>query len=109
MFCRQWNWTFGGGSVVPRTLKVFNDTHLSDPIEMTWQLRLGDRPAAGEQKVYQLAPGQHEEVQISVAVPQVSQRTWSGDELVMIHDFLPSMRLISRSKSEMYSASCRWR
>ena len=75
VFCRQWNWTFGGGSVVPRTLKVFNDTHLSDPIEMAWQLRLGDQPVAGEQKVYRLAPGQHEEVQISVAVPQVSQRT----------------------------------
>lgn len=25
------------------------------------------------------------------------------------HGFLPSMRLISRSKSEMYSTSCRWR
>lgn len=75
VFCRQWNWTFGGGSVVPRTLKVFNDTHLTDPIEMAWQLRLADQPVAGEQKVYHLAPGQHEEVQISVAVPQVSQRT----------------------------------
>ena len=42
---------------------------------MTWQLHLGDRPVAGEQKVYRLAPGQHEEVQISVAVPRVSQRT----------------------------------
>ena len=31
LFCRQWNWTFGGGSDVPRTLKLFNDTRLRRP------------------------------------------------------------------------------
>ena len=39
----------------------------------------------------------------------IFHRGFTDDELVKIHDFLPSMRLISRSKSEMYSASCRWR
>ena len=41
VLCRQWNWTFGGGSTVRRTLKVFNDTRYSDPIEMGWELAPG--------------------------------------------------------------------
>ena len=75
VLCRQWNWTFGGGSTVARTLKVFNDTHYSDPIEMAWELRLEDKPVAGQKRTFQLGPGQHEEVQISCAVPPVSKRT----------------------------------
>jgi beta-galactosidase len=75
VFCRQWNWTFGGGSTVARTLKVFNDTHYGDPIEMAWQLRLEDKTVAGQKRTLQLAPGQHEELQISCLVPQVSERT----------------------------------
>ena len=75
VLCRQWNWTFGGGSTVPRTLKVFNDTHLSDPIEMAWQLRLGDRTVAERKEGFRLGPGQHQETEIAVAVPRVSQRT----------------------------------
>ena len=31
--CRQWNWSFASGDTVPRTYRVFNDTHSSDPIE----------------------------------------------------------------------------
>jgi beta-galactosidase len=37
LFCRQWNWTLGGGNEVPRTLKLFNDTRFTDPIETAWR------------------------------------------------------------------------
>jgi beta-galactosidase len=75
VLCRQWNWTFGGGSTVARTLKVCNDTHSSDPIEMAWELRLEDKPVAGRKQTFQLGPGQHEEVEVSCAVPTVLKRT----------------------------------
>ncbi|MGA2617201.1 MAG: glycoside hydrolase family 2 TIM barrel-domain containing protein [Thermoguttaceae bacterium] len=75
VLCRQWNWTFGGGSTVTRTLKVCNDTHYGDPIEMGWELRLDDKPVAGQKRTFQLGPGQHEEVQVSCPVPPVSKRT----------------------------------
>ena len=75
VLCRQWNWTFGGGSTIARTLKVCNDTRFSDPIEMAWELRLGDKTAAGQKRTFQLGPGQHEEVEISCDVPAVATRT----------------------------------
>ena len=42
-------------------------------------------------------------------LPEPSQGGVFDGGFVEGHGFLPSMRLISRSKSEMYSASCRWR
>ncbi|MCY2991370.1 MAG: hypothetical protein NTY19_26375 [Planctomycetota bacterium] len=75
VFCRQWNWTFAGGTPVTRTLKVFNDTHYSDPIEMGWELKLDGQRVAGEKQLYHLAPGAHQEVEIIVQVPAVPRRT----------------------------------
>jgi beta-galactosidase len=75
VLCREWNWTFGGGNTVSRTLKVFNDTHYSDPIEMDWELRLDGKRAAGETKIFKLEPGQHQEETIAVAIPKLAHRT----------------------------------
>ncbi len=75
VFCRQWNWTFGGGSEVARTLKVFNDTHYDDPIEAGWELVLDGKKVAAERRTFRLDPGQHEEYEITVRVPEVGQRT----------------------------------
>jgi hypothetical protein len=74
VLCRQWNWTFGGRSTVTRTLKVCNDTRFSDPIEMTWELRLNDKAVGGQKRTFELGPGQHEEIEISCPVPVVSRR-----------------------------------
>jgi len=46
VLCRQWNWTFASGSRVTRTLKVFNDTRFADPIDVTWQLKMGAKIVA---------------------------------------------------------------
>ena len=74
VLCRQWNWTFGGGSTVARTLKVFNDTHYADPIEMAWELRLDGKHAwPAQKKTFQLGPGNTRRSQISCRVPPVSQ------------------------------------
>ena len=72
---RQWNWTFGGGTAVARTLKVFNDTRHADPIEMAWQFALDGRRVAGDKKVCAIGPGLSEIVEISFKVPPVEKRT----------------------------------
>ena len=75
VLCREWNWTFGGGTEVSRTLKVFNDTHYSDPIQAAWGLKLDGKRIAGEKKDFSLAPGQHQEFKVSFKVPKVGRRT----------------------------------
>ena len=75
VLCRQWNWTFAGGTKVGRTLKVFNDTHYDTPITAAWELDLGGKRVAGEQKVFNLAAGVNQEYEVTVDVPKVSERT----------------------------------
>ena len=74
VLCREWNGTFAGGSEVPRTLKVLNDTRSSDPIEMAWELRVGGKKADGGSRSFALAPGQAQEATVSLKVPKVSKR-----------------------------------
>jgi beta-galactosidase len=78
VLCREWNWAFGSGQEVRRTLKVFNDTRFDDPIEMHWQFRLGDRTVAEGGMPYNIAPGLAEETTIRFQAPVVKERT-SGE------------------------------
>jgi len=73
--CREWNWTFAGGSKVARTLKVLNDTHYADPIEFAWEYRLDGKPVGGEKKVLTIPPGEGQELKITLDVPAVKDRT----------------------------------
>jgi beta-galactosidase len=75
LFCRQWNWTLGGGSEVRRTLKLFNDTRFADPIEAAWELRLDGRRVVGQVQSFALAACEHREFDVTVKVPQVPHRT----------------------------------
>ncbi len=75
VFCRQWNWTFGEQTKVSRTCRVFNSTRHSDPIEVTWEFRVGGRKVAGASKSYQVKPGEAEEFVISFTTPAVATRT----------------------------------
>jgi beta-galactosidase len=74
-FCRQWNWTFAGGSNVPRTLKVFNGTRHADPITLAWTLTVGGKEAARGGESLQIPPGEAQQVEITLAVPKVADRT----------------------------------
>jgi len=83
VFCRQWNWTFGGGSEVKRTLKVFNSTRSSDPIEMGWQFKVGDKVVAEDKKTCNLPAGENsEEIEITFKVPAVTERA-NGEFILM--------------------------
>jgi beta-galactosidase len=75
VLCREWNWTFGGGGEVARTLKVFNNTHLADPIEAAWSLTVGGKLVAGEKRTLNLAPGGAQEFSISFKTPLAGKRT----------------------------------
>jgi len=72
---RQWNWTFGGGAAVSRTLKVLNDTRHPDPIEMGWQFTLDGRQVAQDRATFNVPPGGGQVTEITFQVPQVSKRT----------------------------------
>lgn len=76
VFCRQWNWTFGAGETVTRTLAVFNSTHYAGPIVMGWELNAGNkyRVASGK-KSYNVPPGEKQVVEISFQTPRVTERT----------------------------------
>jgi hypothetical protein len=75
ILCRQWNWTFAGGSEIKRTLKIFNDTHFTDPIEGMWEVVLDGKVAASARQTFNLAPGEHREYEAAFKLPPVKART----------------------------------
>lgn len=75
IFCRQWDWTFGSGQKVTRTMGLFNDTHDSAAITFTWALELNGQKVASDSSVHTVPPGEHEEFDITLPIPQVAQRT----------------------------------
>jgi len=75
VFCREWNWTFGSGQSVTRTLKVFNETRFADPVEAAWQFTVDGKVVAEGKKSFALAPGSSEEWPITFQVPAADGRT----------------------------------
>ena len=73
--CREWNFTFAGGTTVVRTVKILNDTHSPDPIEFAWKLRVDGKAVAGEQNSIAVAPGGAQEIRIALPMPSVKERT----------------------------------
>lgn len=75
VLCRQWNWTFGGGETVKRTLKVFNDTHTTSPIEMGWQFVVGGKVLQQGKQTFPLGAGLSQETEIEFKTPPAGKRT----------------------------------
>lgn len=75
VFCREWNWTFATSQQVNRTLKVFNDTRLTEPIDVEWSFRIGGKAYAEGAETFALEPGTAQEHAISFRTPKVDQRT----------------------------------
>ena len=74
VLCRQWDFTFGSGQKVTRTLGIFNDTHYADPITLTWAVTLGGKKVADETGIHHLAPGGQEKFGVSFTMPAVTAR-----------------------------------
>jgi hypothetical protein len=79
--CRQWDWTFGSGQSVRRTIGLFNDTHDDDPLTFAWSLTVAGRKVAGESKEYAVKPGSRATFDITLPMPAVAGR--AEGELVL--------------------------
>ncbi|MFC1805926.1 glycoside hydrolase family 2 TIM barrel-domain containing protein, partial [Planctomycetota bacterium] len=74
VLCRQWDWSFGSGQKVTRTLRIYNDTRHDDPIDFTWALTLGGRKVAGRTSRHPLKGGTYEELDLALDLPKVGER-----------------------------------
>lgn len=72
--CREWDWTFGAGQQVSRSIGIFNDTHYDDPITFAWALTVAGQRVAGETSERHVAPGENEKLQITLPIPDVALR-----------------------------------
>lgn len=74
VFCRQWDWTFGSGQQVVRTLGIFNDTRFDDPITLTCTLSLGGKVVWKHAAAHQVPAGRNEKFDLTIPMPQVKGR-----------------------------------
>jgi Glycosyl hydrolases family 2/Glycosyl hydrolases family 2, TIM barrel domain len=84
VFVREWNVAFAGGSAVPRTLKVFNDTRSREPIELEWSFRVDGKAFAEGAETCLLEPGTAKELSILLRTPKVTART-AGELVLTLH------------------------
>jgi len=80
VFCRQWDWTFGSGQAVTRTLGIFNDTHEDSPITLGWTLAVGGKVVDRHSSAHRVAPGTNEKLDVALRMPKVAGRAegeWS--------------------------------
>jgi hypothetical protein len=75
VLCRQWNWTFGAGNTIERTLKVFNNTRHATPIDVQWTVEVGDQQIAHQTRRFDVPPGEAEQFAIDFTTPKVTSRT----------------------------------
>jgi Glycosyl hydrolases family 2/Glycosyl hydrolases family 2, TIM barrel domain/Glycosyl hydrolases family 2, sugar binding domain len=73
-FVRQYDWTFGSGQTVKRTVGIFNDSPDSTPLTFTWTLVAGKSTTSGK-SVHNVAPGTSEKFDLALPMPRVTQRT----------------------------------
>ncbi len=73
--CRQWDWTFGSGQQVKRSIGLFNDTFDSTPMTFAWELKFPGREATGASKEYAVKAGSRQVVAINLTMPAVESRT----------------------------------
>ena len=79
VLCRQWDSTFRSGQKVTRTLGIFNDTHETQPISLTWTLAVGGKKTAIQTSLHKVGPGLNTKFNVVVPMPLVTTRqegTW---------------------------------
>lgn len=72
---REWDWTFGSGQPVPRTIGLFNDTRSDDPIAFTWALVFDGKELATQTSEHLVHPGESEKFAINLEMPTVASRS----------------------------------
>ncbi|HRR28890.1 MAG TPA: glycoside hydrolase family 2 TIM barrel-domain containing protein, partial [Victivallales bacterium] len=69
LFCKQWNWTFGSGQKVSRTLKLFNNTSDKTPIDAEYSLQIAGKEIETKRNTFNLQPGESVEFNIDFKIP----------------------------------------
>jgi len=70
VLCREWNWSFGAGQNVTRTIRVYNDTQYSDPLTLEWTLEVAGKKHASERLACQVPPGDYVERKLVLPMPK---------------------------------------
>ena len=71
---RQWDWTWAAGQQVTRTFGIFNSSRLAEPLTFTWSLTWDGKTIATQTAEHRVAPGESEKFDVTISVPQVTQR-----------------------------------
>jgi hypothetical protein len=79
--CSERNDPFASGQLVTRTLRIFNDTRTTEPIDVEWSFRSGGKAYAEGAETFTLKPGTSEKYVIAFRAPPFPLRTKS--ELVL--------------------------
>jgi beta-galactosidase len=74
-FIRQWDWTFGSGEKVTRTVGLFNDTRFADSLAFKWTFLVNGKTVATDTSTHNIAPGTDKKFDIVIPMPQVTTRT----------------------------------
>ena len=76
---REWDTAWAAGSTVPRTVRFFNETRNSEPLEFAWQLKWSDGQVEGQSRVV-VPPGEPVTQTIPINVPALTEdrdATWT--------------------------------
>jgi glycosyl hydrolase family 2 len=69
VFVREHNAGFRYNARLRRKIAIFNDTRLLDPLTLNWNVVLDGKVVGAGEKVYNVAPGRHEEDTIECKLP----------------------------------------
>lgn len=73
-YVREYSHTFYAGATVRRTLDVYNDLLSSSTLTVQWAVVDGEQEFAPGEQVLTLQPGERQELQFAVELPQVTAR-----------------------------------
>jgi hypothetical protein len=71
---RQWNWTWGSGETVERTLRVFNGTRHDDPITVGIDVLFDGESHFAEKRVFAVPAGEAETFTVRLPMPASDHR-----------------------------------
>lgn len=74
-FVRQYDWTFGSGETVRRTVGIFNDTHDPRPVDFAWSLSVGGKRVAKGTRRMGVPPGKSLKFDLALPMPPAAART----------------------------------
>jgi len=86
VFVREHNTCFYPDSQLSRTIAVFNDGRVTDPLTLKWKLRFYNDVAAAGEKTYDVKPGHHVEDLIVAKLPLAENRKDGVLELKLYAD-----------------------